>query len=201
MSGYQESLVKISCLAEAAGIRKAFDEQKVPFFRMHGVERAIRDVSPDLPSRDGDMLCLPRIPIRVGDLFVVLCGDRHPYQFCSGRWFYIDGLADAVHENYRSYLVPVDEGSVRSSWGDNARLAQRSYVNWKDYLVNVETTWDRDEVDPRARFAEVVYGIGATPPANMGIDPDPIYAIARMLRERGITGAIVNGKVPMEDIM
>lgn len=131
MSGYQESLVKISCLAEAAGIRKAFDEQKVPFFRMHGVERAIRDVSPDLPSRDGDMLCLPRIPIRVGDLFVVLCGDRHPYQFCSGRWFYIDGLADAVHENYRSYLVPVDEGSVRSSWGDNARLAQRSYVNWK----------------------------------------------------------------------
>jgi hypothetical protein len=35
----------------------------------------------------------------------------------------------------------------------------------------------------------------------MGIDPDPIYAIARMLRERGITGAIVNGKVPMEDIM
>lgn len=106
-----------------------------------------------------------------------------------------------MHENYRSYLVPVDEGSVRSSWGDNARLAQRSYVNWKDYLANIETTWDRDEVDPRARFAEVVYGIGATPPANMGIDPDPIYAIARMLRERGITGAIVNGKVPMEDIM
>ena len=35
----------------------------------------------------------------------------------------------------------------------------------------------------------------------MGIDPDPIYAIARMLRERGLTGAIVNGKVPMEDIM
>ena len=95
----------------------------------------------------------------------------------------------------------MDEDRVRSSWGDNARLEQRSYVNWKDYLANVAKTWDNDEVDPRARFAEVVYGIGEKAPAIMGIDPDPIYAIARMLRERGVTGAIVNGKVPMEDIM
>lgn len=201
MSGYQESLVKVSCMAEAAGIRKAFDEWNNLYFGMYGVERAVRDVGPELPSRDGDMLCLPRVPIHAGDLFVVLCGDRHPYQCCSGRWFYIDGLADVVHEDYRSFLVPVDMEEVRSSWNDDARLAQRSYVNWKDYLANIAMAWDNDEVDPRSRFAEVVYGIGAKAPVVMGVDPDPIYAIAKMLRERGLTGAIVNGRVPMEDIL
>ncbi len=201
MSGYQESLVKVSCLAEAAGICKAFDEWNNPFFGMYGVERAVRDVSPELPSRVGDMLCLPRIPMGTGDLFVVLCGDRHPYQCCSGRWFYIDGLADVVHDDYEAYLVPVDENEVRSSWNDDPRLAQRSYVNWKDYLSNIAQTWDKDEIDPRARFSEVVYGINVKPPADMGVDPDPIFAIARMLRERGLTGAVINGRISMEDIM
>lgn len=201
MSGYQESLVRVGCMAEAAGMRRAFDEWENPFFRMHGVERAIRDVSPNLPSRDGDMLCLPRIPMRTGDLFAVLCGDRHPYQCCSGRWFYLDGIADAVHEDYKSYLVPVDEEAVRSSWDEDGCLAQRSYVNWKDYLANVAKVWARDETDPRIRFAEVVYGINAKPPVSMGVDPDPIYAVARMLRERGLTGAIVNGKAPMGDVL
>ena len=201
MSGYQESLVKVSCMAEAAGIRKAFDESGDSLFGMYGVERAVRDVGPELPSQAGDMLCLPRVTFKRGDLFVVLCGDRHPYQCCSGRWFYIDGLADVVHEDYRAYLVPVEENEVRSSWNDDARLAQRSYVNWKDYLSNVAWTWHKDEVDPRVRFSEVVYGINVIPPADLGVDPDPIFAIARMLRERGLTGAIVNGKIPMEDIM
>ena len=56
MSGYQESLVKVSCLAEAAGIRKAFDESGNSLFGMYGVERAVRDVGPELPSQAGDML-------------------------------------------------------------------------------------------------------------------------------------------------
>ncbi len=200
MSGYQESLVRVSCMAEAAGIRKAFDEWENPFFCMHGVERAVRDVGLDCPSKVGDMLRLPRIPIHKEDLFAVLCGDRHPYQCCSGRWYYIDGIADAVHEDYKSFLQPVDDEEVRSAWNDDTLLAQRSYANWKDYLANAGETWIRGEVDPRSRFIEVVYGINVKPPARKGVDPDPIYAIAGMLRERGITGGIVNGKAPMEDI-
>lgn len=64
MSGYQESLVKVSCLAEAAGIRKAFDESGNSLFGMYGVERAVRDVGPELPSQAGDMLCLPRVTFK-----------------------------------------------------------------------------------------------------------------------------------------
>jgi hypothetical protein len=85
------------------------------------------------------MLCLPRIPIRVGDLFVVLCGDRHPYQCCSGRWFYIDGLAQMPCTRITApTLFPWTRAGCAPLGVTMLRLAQRSYVNWKDYLANVE---------------------------------------------------------------
>ncbi|MGI6230355.1 MAG: hypothetical protein ACOYJL_05520 [Tractidigestivibacter sp.] len=198
MSGYQESLVRVQSLAEAAGILRAFSEWNGAFCWAHGVEQAIRNVSPDSPSTLGSMLRLPSIPLKRGQLFVVICGDRHPYQFCSGRWRYLDGIADEVKDSYRSYLVPVPDEEVLSSWSNDSRLAERSYSAWKEYLENAAEVWDQDVVDPRHRFSEVVFGIGVNPPASMGIDPDPIFAIAGMLRERGITGGVINGKIPAD---
>lgn len=187
-------------LAEASGIQKAFSEYRNNFFFMYGVERAVRNVSATSPSDLGDMLCLPRVPLSKGEHFVVLCGDRHPYQFCSGRWYYIDGIADEVHEDYHSYLQAVSDEKVRAAWDDDPTIAQRAYVEWKDYLENVEKIWDENNVDPRDRFSEVVYGIDEKPPEVKGVDPDPIYAIAARLESYGLTGAVINGRGTLQEL-
>lgn len=190
--GYQESLVKLDCLAEAAGMLRAFSEYRNPFFRMDGVERAAKDVSLDWPSEIGDFFNLPRIGMTTGDLFAVVVGDRHPYQCCSGRWRYIDGIADKVGKNYSDYLQPVNDDIVVSSWSDNPTLAERSYQIWKGYFMGIESLWDNDNVDFRPLFPDVVYGIGVEPPQRLGIDPDPVYVLAAQMCALGCEPPMLN---------
>ena len=148
----------VRSLAEAAGIRRALVE--------HEDSTWVRYAATDRPKHDmrmGDCWGFPTEPehcwtMPAGTLCVIVAGQRHPHQHCSGRWQFIDSAQDIERGHYYDHFEAVDERRVVDAWGDDAKLAQAAYESWSRYL-------EQDEIlSPRSRVRLAVengdYGLG-----------------------------------------
>ena len=151
--GYQESMVEVSCLAEAAGIRKALIARRDRlWFGYYATERSIRDLELGDPwGTPTPIEDCERVP--QGRLYVIVGGDRHPYQQCCGRWSFLDAVQGLEKDNYYDYFEPLDEDRVDAAWDEDPGTAQRACVAWGTYLDYVqdgmwlpEGRWWADEV-------------------------------------------------------
>lgn len=154
--GYQESMVEVSCLAEASGIRRALIERRDRlWFGYYATERSIRDLKLGdpwgEPTPPEDCVCAPQ-----GGLYVIVGGDRHPYQQCCGRWTFLDAIQGLEKDNYYDYFESLDEDRVDAAWDEDPGTAQRAYVVWGAYLDCVQD----DPWLPGKRWLaeEVTYG-------------------------------------------
>lgn len=153
--GYQESMIEVGCLAEAAGIRKAVIEHEgSSWLSYYGTDRTIKDL------RMGDPWGLPLEEglewwVRKGLAFVIVGGQRHPYQHCKGRWMFLDAAIDVQRSNYREFFEAVDEASIPKAWNDAPDVAARAYRVWDEYLDAVDGP--EGKAAPEV-LAEVIYG-------------------------------------------
>lgn len=150
--GYQESMIRVSSLAEAAGIRRALKEKVPPqLFAYFATERVLTDLrlgDPlDLSTDFDDCLVVP-----AGTLFVMAGGERRPYQMRVGRWHYLDDVRGLTMANYYQHFQPLDEGRVEAAWEEDLEAAQREYDAWCAYLDYCRVSdwahgaWWRDQV-------------------------------------------------------
>lgn len=120
--GYQESLIKVRNLAEAAGIRRAFMEHAQKAWIMYCATEHARK-----PGFLGDRPC------------VIVAGQRSPYQHDFGRWAFLDDFEWLTKENYRDYFEAYDDEDVAAAWDDDPATALHAYEIWSVYLVTVDS--------------------------------------------------------------
>lgn len=153
--GYQESMIEVGCLAEAAGIRKAvIEHERSIWLSYYGTDRTIKDLRMGdpwgFPLEEGLQWQIPK-----GRTFVIVGGRRHPYQHCEGRWTFLDAAIDVQRGNYREFFKAVDEASIPKAWNDAPEVAGRAYRVWNEYLDAVDGP--DGEVPPEV-LTEVIYG-------------------------------------------
>ncbi len=150
---YQESMVQISSLAEAAGIRRALmDKGWEHWFGYFSTEKALKDLTIGNPlvTSDDDIDCREHIP--AGTTFVMVGGDRYPYQMSFGRWHFLDAVEGLTMKNYYDHFEPLDEAQVEASWDEDPEAAQREYDAWSAYLDycrccgREQNAWWQDQV-------------------------------------------------------
>ncbi len=133
--GYQESFVMVRSLAEAAGIRRAFKE--------HAARTWVDYVVTDVPKHDmqmGNVWGFETDPehcwtLPEGTPCLIVAGQRHPHQFCNGRWVYIDAAQGIEQGHYYDHFEALEEERIEGAWDDDPDLAQAAYEMWSEFLL------------------------------------------------------------------
>lgn len=128
MSGYQESFVPISHLAQAAGIRDAVMKYYQDEQYGHWYCCATETIVPKGEKRGP--FGAPQ------QLFVCLAGERSPY-VRAGSWM-LDDNSFRV-EDYTAYFNDLDEYIVDAAASKRPDVRESAYNDWMDYLKHV---WD-----------------------------------------------------------
>lgn len=111
--GYQESMISVACVAEAAGVRAAVREYGRKYHvGYYGTERATRDIYLGTPWYAEDEPAPGARPdFREGSLFVVVGGQRTPLQHSAGMIF-LDGIIGLRDVPFRDFFQNVSEEEV-----------------------------------------------------------------------------------------
>lgn len=130
MSGYQESLVPIFSLAEAAGIRQAVEE----FFENENYRHWYCCAVRAIPRQSEDDHSRPLSE----RLFACVAGERRPYTRTGS--YMLDSFPE--DSSYLEFYEDLNEELVDSAAKQNPGITHQAYINWWDYLLHV---WDTPE--------------------------------------------------------
>ena len=140
--GYQESMIFVDDLAEAAGIIRAIREFKgKEWFCVFGPERARKDLHYGNYWGWNEGIELDQCAIiPKGTLIVAVGGDRHPYQD-SPDMTYLDGIVETDKEDYRECFEYILDACAKEAEADNPERSKCAYEQMKQYMEHV---WDEN---------------------------------------------------------
>ena len=139
--GYQESMIFVDNLAEAAGIERAIREvEEREWFYVFGTERACKNLHYGNPwgMNEGILFELCRL-IPKGTLAVMVGGQRSPYQY-HHRMHFLDGVVELEKEELRKCFEAVDDEELEKASKKDPDITQAAYDQMAEYLSHV---WDR----------------------------------------------------------
>lgn len=137
--GYQESLIRIENLGEAAGYKDAIDARKEDFhFYFFCAARAKKDMhlSPLLAASSAAWQDEPFV--RKGELFAVVGGDRRPYQTCGGMIF-TDFISELDEEDYHDLFEDLEDSYTQAQAENHPESRKRATAAMKGHL---DRCWD-----------------------------------------------------------
>lgn len=143
--GYQESMIDVDSLAEAAGILRAVKEAEPrEWLHAFGTERSLRDLHYGDPFGFNEGRPLEKCAlIPAGLLVVTVFGDRKPYQFCRDMRF-LDGIVELDEMAYWRCFEGIPQEQLDQAAKNDPVEEGKAHDQMKFYLDHV---WDEDRTE------------------------------------------------------